>query len=121
VPQTRGGIVEAPDEGKHAAVSMLDHARLAVDKDAFAVTRHDPDFHPVRREKIVQAAIAFASKQKVEPVLGCLPARHQRPRQGFLAIAGGFGDLHVERVEVAVADHPDLADRREILTDNFEQ
>jgi len=121
VPQTRGGIVEASDEGKHAAVVMLDHARLAVDIYVFAVTRHDPDSHPVRREKVVQAAIAFARKQKVEPVLGCLPARHERPRQCLLAIAGGFGDLYVEGVEVAIADDADLADRREILADDFEQ
>ena len=81
VPQTGGGIVEASDEGKHASVGMLDHARLAVDEHVFAVARHDADLHPARREKIVQAAIALARKQKVEPVLGRLPARDERPRQ----------------------------------------
>ena len=121
VPQTGGGIVEAADEGKHSAVGMLDHARLAVDEHAFAVARHDADFHPAGREKVMQAAIAFARKQKVEPVFGRLPARHQRPRQCLLAIAGGLGDLHVERVEVAIADDADFADRREILADDFEQ
>jgi len=69
----------------------------------------------------VQAPITLSGQQKVEPVLGRLPARYECSRQCFLTIPGGFGNLHVEWIEVAIADDEDLTDCRKILADYFEE
>ena len=45
----------------------------------------------------MQAPIALARKQEIEAVLGRLPARDERSRQRLLPVAGGLGDLHVDR------------------------
>jgi hypothetical protein len=42
-------------------------------------------------------------------------------RQRLLAVSRGFGDLHVVRIKVAIADNTNLADAFERLADHFEQ
>ena len=100
---------------------MLDDAGLAMHENVVGVARHDPHLHPAGCEQIVQAPIALARQQKIEPVLGRLPGRDECSRQRLLPVAGGLGDLHVIRIEIAVADDPDLADRLQRLADDFEQ
>ena len=121
VPEGGGRVVDAADEGIDAPVGVLDDAGLAVDEDVLVVARHHAHLHAAGGEQIVQAAIAFAREQQVDAVLGRLPGRDERARQRLLAVARGLGDLHVERVEVAVADDPDLVDRLQRLADDLEQ
>ncbi len=121
VPEGGGRVVDAADEGIDAPVGVLDHACLAVDEDVLVVARHHPHLHAAGGEQIMQAAITLAREQKIDAVLGRLPGRDQRSRQRLLAVARRLGDLHVEGVEVAVADDLDLVDRLQRLADDLQQ
>ena len=121
VAERRRGVVHAADEGIGPAIRVLDDAGLAVHEYVVGVARDDAHLHAAGCEKVVQAAIAFAREQQVEPVLGRLPRGDERARQRLLAIARRLGDLHVVRIKVAVADDADFADALERLADDFEQ
>jgi hypothetical protein len=121
VAQSRRRIVHTAGKGIDPAVSMLDDAGLAVDKHVFRVARDDTHLHPPRGEKIVQAAIALTGEEKIEPILVRLPIGDERAGESLLTVARGLGDLHVERIEIAIADDLDLGHRVERFPDDFEQ
>ena len=52
---------------------MFDDAGLAVHEHVVGVARNHAHLHAAGCEKIVQAAVAFAGEQQIEPVLGRLP------------------------------------------------
>ena len=100
---------------------MLDDAGLAVDEDVLVVARDNPNLHAAGAEKVMKTAITIAREQEVDAVLGRLPRRDECARQRLLAITRRLGDLHVEGVEIAVADDPDLVDRLQRLPDDLQQ
>ena len=75
--QARGAVVEAADKRTLAPVRLLDHAGLAVHEHVVAVARDDAYLHPAGGEQAMQALLALAREQRVEPMLVHLPARHQ--------------------------------------------
>jgi hypothetical protein len=66
---------------------VFDDARLAVHEDIVSIARNNAHLHAAGCEKIVQAPVALAREQDIEPVFGRLPRGYKGARQSLLAIA----------------------------------